>query len=84
MAAKFDLSISWSKQVDSSKDDKGGLVVSFESGIGPWPGLKEPFLQILNSMVRGNKLDPLLLMTVMIWFPVILRFDPQRQQITRK
>ena len=60
MGAKFDLSVSWSKHVDSSKNDKGGLVVSFESGIGPWPGLEDRFLQILNSMVHGRKLDPLL------------------------
>ena len=59
MDAKFDLSVSWSEHVDNN-GKRDGLIVSFESGIGPWPGLEDRFLKILNSMVDGRELVSLL------------------------
>jgi non-ribosomal peptide synthetase component F len=50
MDAKFDLSITWS-DADDGTNGGGGMNVSFESGIGEWPGLDKRFKQVLNGLL---------------------------------
>ncbi len=50
LTSKFDLTIGWE---DSSSGD-GSITISFESGIGPWPGIKERFQHIINQILATN------------------------------
>ena len=46
--AKFDFKITWS---DSSSGD-GSVAVSFESGVGPWPGIEDRFQHIIGLILN--------------------------------
>ena len=48
LKAKFDFKATWS---DSGSGD-GSIQVSFESGIGPWPGIEDRFLQIIDQILN--------------------------------
>jgi len=50
--AKADFCVTWK---DSSSGD-GSITISFESGIGPWPGIEERFEHIINQILAtGGK-----------------------------
>ena len=51
--SKLDLTIEW---MEADSED-GSIKVTFESGIGPWPGLAERFKQIINQIVAGYLVD---------------------------
>lgn len=55
MDAKFDLSVEWT---DAGGGDGGGMNVSFESGIGEWPGLGKRFMQVLNGLILTSTTTP--------------------------
>jgi hypothetical protein len=58
MNAKFDSSASWSEAVRSNSPGDE-LTVSFESGIGEWPGLEDHFLQVLDGLLDlGQDVPP--------------------------
>ena len=46
--SKFDLSVDWSE-----KEIGGGLIVSFESGIGQWRHLENRFMQVITHFLGG-------------------------------
>src|SRR5210317_727429 len=46
--AKFDFKVTWS---DSSSGD-GSIQVSFESGIGPWPGIEDRLQHIIGQILN--------------------------------
>ncbi len=47
--AKFDLSVDWAESECSGGD--GSIAVSFESGIGPWPGIEDRFQHIISQIL---------------------------------
>eukprot|EP00521_Asterionellopsis_glacialis_P014480 CAMPEP_0195308118 /NCGR_PEP_ID=MMETSP0707-20130614/38061_1 /TAXON_ID=33640 /ORGANISM="Asterionellopsis glacialis, Strain CCMP134" /LENGTH=564 /DNA_ID=CAMNT_0040372377 /DNA_START=439 /DNA_END=2129 /DNA_ORIENTATION=- len=57
--AKFDLSVDWT---ECSSGD-GSIVISFESGIGPWPDIEDRFnhiiSQILTTQAQSSPSTPL-------------------------
>eukprot|EP00986_Skeletonema_menzelii_P019793 scaffold29134_cov343-Skeletonema_menzelii.AAC.1 len=49
-AAMFDLTVAW---MECSSGD-GSVEVSFESGIGPWPGIEDRFNQIISQILNAS------------------------------
>ena len=52
LKSKFDLTVMWSEASVDSSTGGDGMIVSFESGIGKWPGLEDRFLQILQGLIN--------------------------------
>src|SRR6056300_1790097 len=52
--AMFDLTVDW---LDSSTGD-GSVDVSFESGIGAWPGIEDRFNQIIGQILNASSSSP--------------------------
>src|SRR6056300_1670034 len=52
--AKFDLTVAW---MECSSGD-GSVEVSFESGIGPWPGIEDRFNQIIGQILNASSSSP--------------------------
>ncbi|KAL7447795.1 hypothetical protein ACHAWC_000112, partial [Mediolabrus comicus] len=48
--AKLDLTLAW---MECSSGD-GSVEVSFESGIGPWPGIEDRFNQIIGQILNAS------------------------------
>ena len=61
MTAQFDLSVTLNENLSGD----GSIDVSFESGIGPWPGLEDRFMQLINHFLNEDAiktpLTPILL-----------------------
>jgi hypothetical protein len=52
--AKFDLTVAW---MECSSGD-GSVEVSFESGIGSWPGIEDRFNQIIYHILNSSSFSP--------------------------
>src|SRR6056300_368235 len=52
--AKFDLTVAW---MECSSGD-GSVEVSFESGIGAWPGIEDRFNQIIGQILNTSSSSP--------------------------
>jgi len=59
--AKFDLSVTWSES--DQADGKGGITVSFESGIGKWYQIEDRFRQVISNILGEQHPPPSLLPT---------------------
>src|SRR6056300_45537 len=52
--AMFDLTVEW---MECSSGD-GSVEISFESGIGPWPGIEDRFNQIIGQILNASSSSP--------------------------
>ena len=79
-AAKFDLSVSWSESFTGD----GSWEVSFESGIGQWPGLEDRFSQVMSGLLQGVEAQPSLTLLLPREKSQVLQWGQGAQQPIRQ